>query len=842
MKNRFEDLEEVFLRYINEDLKNKDSVSINSIATKSFINYAGYVILSRSLPDLRDGLKPSQRRILFAMKNLGISHTGSHKKSARIVGDTIGKYHPHGDTAVYETMVNISQPWKTNLPLVDGQGNWGSIDGDSPAAMRYTEARMTKESSILFDNIDKKTVDFIKNYDGTETEPVVLPAPYPNILINGVLSGSIAVGMSTSILPHNPTEVMNTLDLILDNRIEKKETAPEEVLSIIKAPDFPTGGIIYNLNNMLDIIKTGKGRINLRGSYIEETIGKNRTAIIFTELPFTVNKAKLIDSIVNLKKDKKDSSIINMISTIRDESSAEGMRLVIELKSNADKEVVLNYLFKNTDLDIKLNYNSVVIDKVQKNNNISFAPKEYGLLSILNRYIDFRQEILINKWTFIKENTEKRLHILEGLIKALDLINKVIEIIKKSRKSETALNNLMEEFNFSKEQATAILNIRLSKLTGMEKRMLVDEKKELKAVLKEANKILIEKDYQLIILKSEFKEIKEIIKKERRTKIIEKIEVKEIKDSIQKEDFIIYITKKGYVKKINKKLFFNKKTAKEKLTIELNDNDYITHIFDTNNHKYLLFALTNGMIYSINIHDLPDSTRGTYIGYLFNINQNEEIINVFDISSFEEEVSLLFSIENGLVKRTSLKEFKGSTRKTGINGINLNGSKIIYSNLVKDNEEIILITKNSKSIKFLVSEISETGRSSKGVRGIKLKDGDKVIFSTILNNNILINLITENNFLKTIKNKFFKKQSRGGIGILIFKETKKTGPLKEILLLEKNLLNKVSKKNYLKKELNNFIKEESSIKELDQFLIEEEENELEEKLIESMKYINKEDI
>jgi len=782
MKN-FENLEELFERLVNVSYKDKDNVDIRAVATKSFIDYAAYVILNRALPDLRDGLKPSQRRILFAMKGLQITPNGGHKKSARIVGQTIGLYHPHGDTAVYETMVNMSQEWKNNLPLIDGQGNWGSIDGDNPAAMRYTEARFTKESSFLFKDINSDTVDFVKNYDGTEVEPSVLPTPFPNILINGVLSGSIAVGMSSSILPHNPTEVMNSLDLIISNKLEKKETLAEDILELIPAPDFPTGGTVYNTKNMIDIIKTGRGSVKLRANYEIEELKRGKKQIVFTTIPFSKKKSIIIEDIVNLKRKLKDSSIMNNITTIRDESSSEGIRIVIELKPHVNEDIVLNFLYKNSDLDISLNYNSVVIDKIQKKDNIGFAPKEYGLLKILERYIDFTIEVLIRKWTYIKNNTEKQIHILEGLIKALDNIDKIIAIIKKSRKFETAKQNLIKEFNFSEEQSIAILNIKLSKLTSLEKKALLDKLKELKNLIKESIKILNNENYRLEIIKQEYKDIHKEIEKPRKTNIISEIKEVDITDTIQKEDLIVYVTNKGYVKKVPKKYFSSKKISKEKLTIELTDNDYIQKIFDTDNHKFLFFVLNNGQTYSINIHDLPDSNRGTFIGNLFNLEGSKNIINSFIIDNFESKDKILFVMENGLVKKSELSDYKGSLRKTGILGINTNNSNIKNSFIVNDSEDIIIFTKMAKSIKFKVSDISVTGRATKGVKGIKLKKEDLVINSIILkeNSNEVISTITEFGQIKSMFANSYKEQNRSGVGVFSMTLNKKSGELISVL-------------------------------------------------------------
>lgn len=781
----FANVEKAFEGFMDFEYKNRDTVPISVVATKTFVDYAGSVILGRSIPDLRDGLKPSQRRILHAMKGLSISHSGGHKKSARIVGECIGKYHPHGDNSVYDTMVNMSQDWKNNQTFVDGQGNWGSIDGDNPAAMRYTEARFEKFGSLMFKDIDKDLVDYNKNYDGSEFEPEVLPAPFPNILINGVAQGSIAVGMATSLLPHNPTEVMNALDLIVENRIAKKETTAEEILALIPAPDFPTGGIVYNTSSMLDIIKTGKGSVRLRAKHSVEDLKRGKSALVFTEIPFMKKKSALIDEIVNLKKLKKEDKVLQGITNIRDESSKEGMRIVIDVKSGWDPEVVCSSLMKNTGLDVSLAYFSIVIDSIKKSNGQEgFAPREYGLLKILERYTDFKMELIIRKWNFILKKTNERLHILEGLLKALDSIDEIIAVIKKSRKFETALKNLVKEFGFSEIQATSVLNMRLSKLTGLEKSTLLAEEKDLKAIIKEATKVLGNESYRNDIMRKEFQEMAEIIKKDRKTEIKNELNSINIEHLIPKEDCIIYTTHKGYVKRVPaKEINRQNRGTKGKKGIELTDSDFVEKIFETNSHATLLFVMNNGQVYGSKAYNVPDTNRGSFIENIFELKNGEKIVDVVTTEELSEDKNLIMVTSEGYIKKTKLSEYTGALRKVGVNGINLKKGFVISTSIATGTEDIIIATKNAKSIKFNLEEVSLTGRSTQGVYGIKLKEQDQVIGSAIIsdNDNTAIATISELGQAKVSWAKDFKTQSRAGVGVICMQLSKKSGELNSII-------------------------------------------------------------
>ena len=788
MSERIQEIENKFNEILNKKWRHLDSVTIEEVAVKNFIDYGASVILGRAIPDLRDGLKPSQRRVLYAMKGLGLGYTGGYKKSARITGDTIGKYHPHGDSAAYETMINMAQPWKKQLPLIDGQGNWGSIDGDEAAAQRYTEARFTKYGYMFFTDIDKNVVDFTKNYDGTEDEPTVLPVPFPNILINGTPKGSIAVGMASTILPHNPTEVMNALIALLDARKANKEFGVDDVYEYIKAPDFPTGGIVYDLQDMKKIIAEGVGSVRIRSKYHIEKHGK-KPWIVVTEIPFGKEKSKIIENIANLRRDinakdsKKnsikdiDKKILSNITTIRDESNKEGMRIVIELKSSADPELVWNYLVKHTPLDISVSYNSIVVDVVEKEDGSKkLVPRAYGILDILKRYLDFREEVLRRKWTFIKEKTESRLHIIEGLLKAIDIIDNIIEDIKSSKDAKDALKKLMENYGFSEVQAKAIIDMRLARLTGIEKKTLEKEQKDLLSVLETANKILTDRSYFYRTLKNEFKKTAKEITKDRQTEIRYDIGNVNMEDLVPNEECIIYVTNKGYVKRIPaNKINKQNKGTKGKKAINLTEDDFIQNVFNTMSHSLLLFVMRSGMVYATKAYNIPTNERGTYIGNLLEISSNDKILSVVEVKDFDEEKLLLMVTKKGMIKASKLSEYKGALRKSGIIAIKLRDEdKVVGADIVdkNTNKDVLILTKNGKCIRFGISNVSIVGRNSMGVKAINLKDNDTVAnFATIEDTDYILT-IAENGLGKISMGDSYRKQNRTGQGVKCIKLNK----------------------------------------------------------------------
>ena len=725
-----------------------------------------------------------------------------------VSSNCIGKYHPHGDISVYDTMVKMSQSWKQNITLVDGQGNWGSIDGDNPANQRYTEARMTKAASIMFRDIDKNTVDFIPNYDGLETEPTVLPSPMPMILVNGVPRGSIAVGMASSILPHNMNEIIAATRALIKSRKNNEEFSAEDFLSYVPAPDFPTGGIVYNTSSMLDIIKNGRGSVRVRAKHHIET-EKKKNKIIVTEIPWSKVKTKLIQQIVDLKQTKKDNKLVSAITNISDQST-EDIRIVIEVKNGWDPELVWNFILKNTDFDTSLAYTSIVIDQVEDSSgNISPAPREYGLLSIINRYLDHRFQVVNRKYVFIKEKSEDKLHIVEGILKALDQIDKVIETIKKSRTPESATRNLMENFDLSERQSQAILSMRLSKLTSIQKKELVDQKRELKALIKECLEILGSYDIQCELLDTELKEISEQVGFERRSEIKNEIGNIDLEAVIPKEDCIIYLTHKGYVKRVPAKYINSQnRGTKGKRGIELTEGDFIHKIFNTNSHSNLLFITDSGTIFGTKAYNIPDTNRGSYIQNIIEMDNRSKIVEIIEVEEISDKKDLILFTKKGNVKRSSLIEYSGAFRKNGIIGISLTEEDIVTSGHVisSDSEESVVIsTHKAKSIRFSISEVNKIGRSGKGVRGIKLKDDDFVIKSAIIGNEkSLICTITEHGMAKVSYIKDYKEQSRAGVGVICMSLTKKSGNLISLLswnaneskdlvtITDKGIINKIA--------------------------------------------------
>jgi len=786
-----DNLENVFMDSIVKDLGSSNEVSLLEYAIKSFLYYGASAVAGRAIPHLKDGLKHGQRRALYTMKHdIGLSHTGSYKKSARVTGSIIGLYHPHGDVAAYDTIVNLTQPWKKILPLADGQGNWGSIDGSSPASQRYTEVRLTPASNLIFKDIKMNTVDFIPNYDGTEKEPVLLPVPFPNVLINGVPQGSIAVGMSSSILPHNPTEVMNAMIQMIENRKNEIETTAEDLLQLIPAPDFPTGGYVYNTEGMLDIIKTGRGSVRLRAKHEIEDLPRGRSAIIVTEIPWGKDKTKLIQDVVDIKKNAdKDNKIAQAITSINDDSDKHGLRISIEVKSGYDPEVVWNYILKNSAFDTSHSYYSVVLDDViNSKGEIASAPREYGILEILDRYIDFRFEVFTRKHEFLINQYNERLHILEGLLRAIDIIDEIIILIRSADNQDDAKLKLME-LDFSIEQANAIISMRLGRLTKLPKQEFLDEEKELKKLHKYSSKILNDYNYQADELIKETEEVLKIIGKERLTEIKPELSGMDLEDIIPKEDCIIYVTNKGYVKRVSaKNINKQNRGTQGKKGIELTENDFVEKIFHTNTHSIIMFIMNNGKIYGTKAYNVPDSNRGSFVDNIFETEENEKIVNVLEVEDFEC-CNIILVTQNGTIKSSELVNYKGCLRKPGVKGINLKDDDQVVSAKVVDiglDEEIVIATKEGKAIRFKVSEISITGRTSAGVRGIRLKDENKVIGSAILKEGTIVATITEGGMVKLSEASEFKIQKRGGIGVNCMDLTKKSGLLNSIVAWEKD--------------------------------------------------------
>jgi len=749
-------------------------VKIEETLAKSYLEYSMSVIVGRALPDVRDGLKPVHRRILYAMYKMGITSSSAYKKSARIVGDVIGKYHPHGDSAVYEALVRMAQDFSMRMPLIDGQGNFGSIDGDNAAAMRYTEARLTKIAEELLKDIDKDTVDFVPNYDGTEREPVVLPARFPNLLVNG--SSGIAVGMATNIPPHNLEELLDALIYMIDN----KEATLEDILQFVKGPDFPTGGIIYGKSGIIEAYKTGRGTIKIRAKHHIEHRG-NRDIIVIDELPYQVNKAKLIEKISDLVKDK----VIEGISEIRDESDREGIRVVIELKKDAMSEIVLNNLYKHTQMQVSFGINMLaIIDK---------EPKLFNLMEILNTFIKFRKTVIIRRTIYELEEAKRRAHILEGLLIALANIDEVVEIIKKSADTKEAKAKLMDRFNLSEIQAQAILDMKLSRLTSLETEKLQKEYDELMEKIAYLTSILKEESVLNNVIKEEFLEIKNKYPSPRLTAIEEDYDAIDIEDLIPNEDMVVTITHRGYVKRVPLKTYERQnRGGKGKKALTTYEDDFIEDFYIAKAHDTLMIITDKGQLHWLKVYKIPEGSRtskGKAIVNLINLDKDEKIQTIIKTSDFDENKSLAFFTKNGVVKRTNLSEFK-NIRSTGVRAITIDeGDELVTAKIVKpEDKELFIVTKKGMAIRFPVDTVREMGRSARGVRGITFKiEGDEVVGALSLRDeNQEILTVSEKGFGKRTEANAYRLTNRGGKGVIAMKLTNKTGDLVGVVATEKD--------------------------------------------------------
>lgn len=785
-----DNLETVFMDSIKKDLSSVEEISLLEYSIKSFLYYGASAVAGRAIPHLTDGLKHGQRRALYTMKNdTGLSHTGAYKKSARVTGNIIGLYHPHGDSAAYDTLVNLVQPFKKNIPLADGQGGWGSIDGSNASAQRYTEIRMTPASSLMFNDIKMDTVDFIPNYDGTLMEPQLLPVPFPNILINGVPQGSIAVGMSSSILPHNGTEVMRAMVQMIENRKNGEETTAEELLTYIPAPDFPTGGYVYGTEGMIDIIKTGRGSVRLRAKHHIEELSRGRSCIVITEIPWGKNTTSLIQSVIDLVRNAdKDDKLAFAITSINDSSDLKnGLRITIDVKAGYDPEIVWNYILKNTAFDTSHSYYSVVLDNVMSSNGtMSLSPSEYGLLEIFERYLDFRFDYFDRKHNFLIKKYGARLHILEGLLKAIDIIDELIVLIKSAENQDDAKLKIMD-LDFSELQAEAIIAMRLGRLTKLPKEEFIQEKAELESLKDFSQRIIDDFNFKCDELINETLEVAKVINFDRRTEIKPELSGMDLEDIIPKEDCVIYVTNKGYVKRVSaKNINKQNRGTQGKKGIELTEGDFVEKIFHTNTHSIIMFVMNNGKIYGTKAYNVPDSNRGSFVDNIFETEANEKIVNVVEVEDFEC-CNIILVTEQGTVKSSELVNYKGCLRKPGVKGINLKDDDTVVSVKVVNtelDEEIVIATKDGKAIRFKVSEISVTGRTSAGVRGIKLKGKNKVIGSAILSKGTIVATITEGGMVKLSESSEFKIQKRGGIGVNCMNLTKKSGLLNSIISWE----------------------------------------------------------
>jgi DNA gyrase subunit A len=742
---------------------NIQTINIEESLQNSYLDYSMSVIVGRALPDVRDGLKPVHRRILYAMDKLNLSHGAKFKKSARIVGDVIGQYHPHGDTAVYDALVRMAQDFSMRMELVDGQGNFGSVDGDSAAAMRYTEARMTKYAGELLKDLEKNTVNMIDNYDGTTKEPDVMPTRVPNILING--SSGIAVGMATNIPPHNPKEIMNGLKALLAN--PKIELA--ELMRYIKAPDFPTGGTIFGKKGIMDAYETGRGRIKVRAKTHIEKKG-NRDVIVIDELPYQVNKARLIESIANLVKDK----MIEGVSEIRDESDREGIRVVIELKKDAMSEIVLNNLFKQTSMQTTFGIIMLSI--------LNQEPRIFGIIDILKHFINHRKTIIIRRTIFDLEKAKARAHILEGLKKALDIIDEIIRVIKSSKNIEDARDNLVSEFNFTTIQAQSIVDMRLGKLTGLEREKIENELIELIELIEYLESILKSEEVLHGIIDQEFDEILTIYTDERRTDIEDDYDDIDIEDLIPNEPMVVTITHRGYIKRVPLAQYEKQKRGgKGKTAVTTYEDDFIERFFTCNTHDTLLFVTDRGQLHWLKVYKIPEGSRtakGKAVVNLLNLVADEQIQSINPTTDFSEEKSLVFFTKKGIVKRTNLSEFS-NIRSNGVKAISLDDDDSIITAKIADQsiKYLFIVTKLAQCIKFDINKTRDQGRNTRGVRGIKFKHADdEVVDANIISSDeeeILI--VSEKGIGKRTEAGEYRLTNRGGSGVIAMKITAKTG-------------------------------------------------------------------
>lgn len=791
------------------------SVDIEDSIKNSYLDYSMSVIVGRALPDARDGLKPVHRRILYAMDNLGVGSRSAYMKSARIVGEVIGKYHPHGDIAVYDALVRMAQKFSMRYPVVDGQGNFGSIDGDSAAAMRYTEARMTMLTEELLKDIDKDTVDFVPNYDDREVEPDVLPSRVPNLLLNG--SSGIAVGMATNIPPHSLDELIDGLLLLLEN----KEATLEEVMEFIKGPDFPTGGIIFGKKGIIEAYRTGRGRVKLRAkTHIEKK--PNKDVIVIDELPYQTNKARLIEQIAELVKDKQ----IEGISEVRDESDKDGIRVVIELKRDAMSDIVLNNLFKSTTMESTFGVIMLAINNKE--------PKVFNLVELLKLFLNHRKTVIIRRTIFELEKARARAHILEGLKIALDNIDEVIELIRNSADTAVAREGLMSKFNLSELQANAILDMRLSKLTGLEREKLEAELAELMAEIARLDEILKSETLLENLIKEELLEIKNKFKVPRVTEIVDDYDDIDIEDLIPNENMVVTITHRGYIKRVPSKQYEKQKRGgKGKVAVTTYDDDFIESFFTSNTHDTLMFVTDRGQLYWLKVYKIPEGSRtakGKAVVNLIQLQPDEKIKAIIPTTDFDESKSLAFFTKNGIVKRTNLSEFK-NIRSVGVRAISLDENDELVTALIAqtyddmpvtdpenelsvetevleveelqneidedsanteedansgDETMLFVVTKKGMCLKFKISKVRQMGRTARGVTGIKFKEpGDEVVGAAVIESNDQeILSISQKGIGKRTTADEYRLTNRGGKGVICMKLTSRTGDLVGVVMVD----------------------------------------------------------
>ena len=741
-------------------------VDLKETMETSYIDYAMSVIASRALPDVRDGLKPVQRRVLYSMVELNNGPDKPHRKCARIVGDTMGKYHPHGDSSIYGALVNMAQEWNTRYPLVDGHGNFGSEDGDGAAAMRYTEARLSKISMEMVADINKDTVEFTPNFDETEKEPSVLPSRYPNLLVNG--TSGIAVGMATNIPPHNLTETINAIVKIIDNKVqENRDTTIEEIMEIIKGPDFPTGATILGRKDIEQAYRTGRGKIKTRAVSEIETMDNGKSRIIVTELPYMVNKAKLVEKIASLVKEKK----VDGITDLRDESDQDGTRVVIEVRRDANANVILNQLYKHTQLQDSFGVIMLAL--------VNGEPKVLNLLQMLDEYLNHQKDVVTRRTKFELNKAEERAHIIKGLLIALDNIDEVIKIIRGSRTTADAKNNLIERFGLSDAQSQAIVDMRLRQLTGLAREDLEAEYAELMAKIDYLKSILADENKLLTVIKEEMEIVRDKFGDERRTKIGINVGDLSDEDLIPEEDTVVAMTNLGYIKRMTVDNFKSQNRGGKGIKgMQTIDNDFMKDMFMVSTHDYILFLTNTGRIYKLKCYEIPEAgrtARGMAIVNLLQLQPGEKISAMVQMREFEEDKYLIMATKNGIVKKTPVSAYT-NIRKSGIQAITLREDDELIDVMISDNSDnIMLITKNGQGIKFRETDVRETGRSAMGVRGIELNLGDEVISMQLESQGECILIVSANGMGKRTPFSDFKLQNRGGKGVKCYKITEKTG-------------------------------------------------------------------
>lgn len=741
-------------------------VDLKETMETSYIDYAMSVIASRALPDVRDGLKPVQRRVLYSMVELNNGPDKPHRKCARIVGDTMGKFHPHGDSSIYGALVNMAQEWNTRYPLVDGHGNFGSEDGDGAAAMRYTEARLSKISMEMVADINKDTVEFTPNFDETEKEPSVLPSRYPNLLVNG--TSGIAVGMATNIPPHNLTETINAIVKIIDNKVqENRDTTIEEIMEIIKGPDFPTGATILGRKDIEQAYRTGRGKIKTRAVSEIETMDNGKSRIIVTELPYMVNKAKLVEKIASLVKEKK----VDGITDLRDESDQDGTRVVIEVRRDANANVILNQLYKHTQLQDSFGVIMLAL--------VNGEPKVLNLLQMLDEYLKHQKDVVTRRTKFELNKAEERAHIIKGLLIALDNIDEVIKIIRGSRTTADAKNNLIERFGLSDAQSQAIVDMRLRQLTGLAREDLEAEYAELMAKIDYLKSILADENKLLTVIKEEMEIVRDKFGDERRTKIGINLGDLSDEDLIPEEDTVVAMTNLGYIKRMTVDNFKSQNRGGKGIKgMQTIDNDFMKDMFMVSTHDYILFLTNTGRIYKLKCYEIPEAgrtARGMAIVNLLQLQPGEKISAMVQMREFEENKYLIMATKNGIVKKTPVSAYT-NIRKSGIQAITLREDDELIDVMISDNSDnIMLITKNGQGIKFRETDVRETGRSAMGVRGIELNLGDEVISMQLESQGECILIVSANGMGKRTPFSDFKLQNRGGKGVKCYKITEKTG-------------------------------------------------------------------